>query len=114
MRFAKQLSLGLYVVSTGFSAALLGFVLIAVLALTWQDGEGAIDVALTWFFSLPLVVLVSLATMATYSRYTRLKTWKQTLPFFAGQALAVAVLAWALTHVLNTLELLEPLYEAMG
>ena len=114
MRFAKKLSLGLYLVSTGVSAAVMGFVVVVMLVMTLQDFERAIYIAATWFSSLPLVALVSLATMATYSRYSRLKTWKQTLPFFAGQTLLVAALAWMLTYGLITLELLEPLFEAMG
>jgi hypothetical protein len=114
MRFAKKLSLGWYLVSTGVSAALMGFVIVVLLGMTLQDGETAIDIALTWFGSLPFVALVSLAAMATHSKYSRLKTWKQTLPFFASQSVVVAVLAWILTYGLDSFGLLEPLFEAMG
>jgi hypothetical protein len=114
MRYGKKLTLGLYLISTGISAALMGFVIVAALALSLSNVEVSIDIALTWFFSLPFVVLVSLTTMATYSTYARLKTWKQTLPFFAGQTLLVAALAWMLTYGLDTVGLLEPLFEAMG
>ena len=114
MRYAKQLSLGFYLLFTGINATLMGFVTVVAVAISVRGGEASLVFAMTWFFSLPLVALVSLATMATYSRYARLKTWKQTLPFFAGQSLAVAVLAWALTYVLIILEMLEPFYEALS
>jgi hypothetical protein len=114
MRSAKKLSLGLYLVSTGLSAALLGLAFVVALALMLQDGEVSVGIAFTWLFSLPLVGLLSLATMATYSRYRRLKMWKQTVPFFVGQTLIVAVLAWTLAYTLDNLGLLISLYEAMG
>ena len=66
-----------------------------------------------WYFSLPLVGVISLASIATYPRYTRLTTSKELLLFYAGVTLAVDVVAWVLLIVLGELGLHRWLYDAM-
>ena len=114
MSAASTLGRFLYGLSIATNAALLGLVVVVALGPVVPNGEDWLGLAYTWYFSLPVVALLSLCTVWGFTRYRSREAVSKILFFYASQVVSVAVLAASITYGLGALGMHRWLVRAMS